>query len=88
MMRVLISIVKAVLGISGVIAYAVGFTVLLNSIAIVAHLADCLWLGKNMIGSVKAIAGIFTGVACTCFAWVVCHADRLIKPKMIEHQTR
>lgn len=61
MMRVLISIVKAVLGISGVIAYAVGFTVLLNSIAIVAHLADCFWLGKNMIGSVKAIAGIFTG---------------------------
>jgi hypothetical protein len=87
-MRVLISIVKAVLGISCVVSYAVGFTVLLNSMAIVAHLADGFWIGESLLGSDKAIAGIFAGIACGLLAWVVWHVDRLITPKMIEHQTR
>ena len=87
-MGVFISIVKPVLSISGVIAYAVGFVVLLNSMAITAHLADGFWFGDNIIATDKAIAGIFAGVACGSFAWVAWHVARLIKPKMIEQQTR
>ncbi|MFP3852397.1 hypothetical protein [Pseudomonas sp. W5-01] len=87
-MRVLILIVKAVLGIAGVVGYAIGFTVLLNSMAIVAHLADGFWFGKSIIGSDNAIAGIFAAVACGSFSWVVWHVELLLKPKMIEHQAR
>jgi hypothetical protein len=83
MVRVLISIVIGVLGISGLIAYAAGFTFLLNSMAIVAHLAEGFWFGENIIGSDNATACIFTAVACACFGWVVCHVERLIKPTMI-----
>lgn len=87
-MRVLIWIVKTVLGISCVVAYALGFTFLLNSMAIVAHLADGFWIGESILGTDKAIPGIFAGIACGLLAWVVWHVDRLITPIMIEHQAR
>jgi len=87
-MRVLISILKAVLGISGVVAYAVGSIFLLNSMAIIAHLADEFWFGNSIIGNDNAVAGFYTGVACACFGWGMGRADRFVEAKMIEHQTR
>lgn len=86
-MRVLISIVKAGLGMAGVVAYTLGFTLLLNSMAIVVHLADGLWFGMSIISNDNAIAVFFTAVACGFFGWGMWHVERLVKPKMIERQT-